>query len=352
MRITVCAMHVGVCDFPARYAFPPLGYAGIERWLWATAVGARRVGATVRLLGYQWRPELAADWQIDRIRLEVPGAGPDLARLRSVGLDLLIVWHEYPAMPAWRQAWQELDCDLVTFQHGVDKDHPAGTFDGVRSRLFCYSPEMMVRYRDHRPGQELAVHQGLGEDEAPARDGRDLAWVGRIDSVKAPHLAVMAARRLGRRIVITGPVFDKEYVARYRELFTAPHVTMAGEVGGAVKTAAFHRGRVLVYTCERDYVEAGAAVFGESLRAGTPVAALAWRAGTCADAALCPDTGRVALADPAETDEAAAAVLAAAIEEACELRAARVQEIGMARFDPAEHFRTLAVRPDTGRLAT
>ena len=342
-------MYVGVCDFPGRYAFPPLGYAGIERWLWATAVGARRAGATVRLLGYQWRPELAVGWQIDHIRLEDPGIGPDLARLRAVGLDLLIAWHEYPAMPDWRRAWQDLDCDLVTFQHGVAKGHPAGTFDGVRSRLFCYSPEMMARYRDHRPRQELAVNLGLGEDEPPARDGRDLVWVGRIEPLKAPHLAVLAARRLGRRIVIAGPVFDETYVARYRELFTAPHVTLAGEVGGAAKTAAFHRGRVLLYTCDRDCVEPGAAVFGEALRAGTPVAALAWRPGTCAEAALCPDTGRVALADPADTDEAAAAVLAAAVEEACDLRAAQVQEVGMARFDPARHFRALAVRPAAGR---
>src|SRR5437879_5542306 len=150
-------MYVGVCDFPGRYAFPPLGYAGIERWLWATAVGARRAGATVRLLGYQWRPELAARWPIDRVRLEDPAAGRDL------------------------------DCDLVTFQHGADKGQPTGTFDGMRSRLFCYSPEMMARYRDHRPRQDLAVNLGLGEDEPPARDGRDLVWVGRIEPEKAPH---------------------------------------------------------------------------------------------------------------------------------------------------------------------
>lgn len=46
-------MLVGVCDFPSGYQFPPHGYGGIERWLWAVAVGARQSGAEVHLLGPQ-----------------------------------------------------------------------------------------------------------------------------------------------------------------------------------------------------------------------------------------------------------------------------------------------------------
>ena len=338
-------MLVGICDFPALYAFPPTGYAGIERWLWAAAVGARRSGADVHLIGEQWRPELAERWPMRRVRLENLDGGPELGRLRSAGYDLLVVWHEYPGRPAWREAWRSLDCDVATFQHGNNVWHPAGTFDGVGSRLYCYSAEMMALYADHRPRAELAVHQGIDEDEPLATDGQDLVWVGRVDAVKAPHLAVMAAGRLGLRIRITGPVFDDGYVRRHQRLFGAAHVEMVGEVGGAAKAAEFHRGRVLVYTCGREYVEAGAAVFGEALRAGTPVAALAWRSGTCADAALCADTGSIARVDPEDSDEEAAAALAAAIERAATLRAAAVQEIGMARFDPARHFAVLAARP-------
>jgi glycosyltransferase involved in cell wall biosynthesis len=338
-------MLVGVCDFPALYAFPPKGYAGIERWLWAAAVGARRSGAEVHLIGEQWRPELAAHWPIQRARLEDLGSGPRLARLRSAGYDLLIAWHEYPARPAWRDVWRSLDCDVASFQHGTNMRHPAGTFDGVGSRLYCYSPEMVALYSDQHPCAELAVHQGLDEDEPLAKDGQHLVWVGRIDPVKAPHLAVMAAGRLGLRIRIAGPVFDTAYLERHRRLFRAAHVELVGEVGGAAKAAEFHQGRVFVYTCARDYVEAGAAVFGEALRAGTPVAALAWRPGTCAEAALCADTGRVARVDPDDSDDQAATALAAAIQQATTLRAAPVQEIGMVRFDPARHFTVLASRP-------
>jgi hypothetical protein len=106
----------------------------------------------------------------------------------------------------------------------------------------------------------------------------------------------MAAALLGRRIRIIGPVFDEGYINVHRELFRDHNVEFAGELGGAAKTAALNAGRVRVYSCARHYVEAGAAVFGESLRAGTPVAALTWRQGTCAHAALCDDTGAVATA--------------------------------------------------------
>ncbi|RPF20355.1 hypothetical protein [Myceligenerans xiligouense] len=40
-------MLVGVCDFPSTYQFPPVGYEGIERWLWAVGVGAQAAGADV-----------------------------------------------------------------------------------------------------------------------------------------------------------------------------------------------------------------------------------------------------------------------------------------------------------------
>lgn len=92
-------------------------------------------------------------------------------------------------------------------------------------------------------------------------------------------------------------------------------------------------------------MEAGAAVFGESLRAGTPMAALTWREGTCAEAALCDQTGVITVADPDEDDEAAAELLALAIEQAEGLKHTEVQEVGMHRFDPARHFTAMSTRP-------
>lgn len=338
-------MLVGVCDFPGEYSFPPQGYGGIERWLWAVAVGARRAGFDVHLLGPQWRPELAADWSVRSVRLEdIRPNGAEARGLRTSGYDLLIVGHEYASLPAWRATWETLGADLATFQHWPYFEHAPGAFDGKRSRLYTYSDEMRERYAAHSPFTDLAVHLGLNEQEHPARDGDSLVWVGRIDADKAPHLAVRAAQILGRTITVAGPVFDPDYVERYRSLFTACHVTMAGEVGGDAKMRLLADAGVFVYTCSRTYVEAGAATFGESLRAGTPVAALAWRAGTCAHAALCSETGAIANVAPDIDDDLAAKLLADAIERASSARSKDVQELGMHRFDPVRHAQVLATR--------
>lgn len=334
-------MLVGICDFPSAYDFPPHGYGGIERWLWAVAIGAKRAGADVHLLGPKWRTDLDGFIR-NPVRLEDL---PDATALKACGYDLLVVGHEYLSLPAWRRIFDQLDADVATFQHWPYFQHTADAFDGLHRRLYCYSPEMCQRYAAHNPIPELAVHLGLQEEEPPAIDGTDLVWLGRIDEQKSPHIAVLAARLLGRQIRIVGPVFDHVYLDRHRCLFQAPHVEMVGELGGPAKTAALHAAAALVYTCDRGYIEAGAAVFGEALRAGTPVAALAWRPGTCADAALCTETGTVATVDPALDDEQAAEALAAAIDATTDLKATGVQEIGMARFDPVRHFQTLAFRP-------
>ncbi len=336
-------MIVGVCDYPSEYQFPPHGYGGIERWLWAAAVGAREWGATVHLLGPQWRADLPAGFGRTDVRLEqIAPESPSQRDLERLGLDLLIVGHEYPALPAWRRTWESLGCDVATFQHDPNFVHPNGTFDGVRSRLYCYSAEMALRYSEHKPHRELSVQIGLDEDPLPAVNGRELLWLGRVCAAKAPHIAALAAHRMGRHLRIVGPVHDSAYVRRH-PILREPHVEWVGELGGRAKAEVLRDASAFVYTSSREYVEAGAAVFADAIRAGTPVAALAWRPGTCADAALCNDTGAVASVYDEQSDSAAADALVLAILAAERLDARTVQEVGLRRFDPVRHFEALAV---------
>lgn len=337
-------MRIGVCDFPSAYAFPPHGYGGIERWLWAVALGAQQIGAEVWLLGPSWRDDLPPGFHRLPVRLERIEVGDaDFATLDRLGLDLLVVGHEYPSLPRWRTTWKALGCDVATFQHDPNFQHAPDAFDGKHSRLFCYSPEMVARYAAHRPLGTLSVQFGLEEDTPPpATNGSALVWLARIDGQKAPHIAVQAAARLGRTIRIVGPVLDQAYAERHREELQAPHVELVGELAGADKLDALHQAGVMVYTCARDYIEAGAAVFGESLRSGTPVAGLTWRSGTCAEVALCPETGALASLDPDGSDDEAAERLADAILQAERLSARDVQAIGLKRFDPVDHVRVLA----------
>jgi hypothetical protein len=107
-----------------------------------------------------------------------------------------------------------------------------------------------------------------------------------------------------------------------------------GELAGEAKLEALQAASVLVYTCQRGYVEAGAAVFGEALRSGTAVAALTWTADTCAEAALCPATGVIAQVDADDSDEVAASRLAEAITAAEQLDVRQVQAIGLVSVPP------------------
>jgi glycosyltransferase involved in cell wall biosynthesis len=337
-------VRVGVCDFPSCYAFPPWGYGGIERWLWAVAVGAHQVGAEVCLLGPAWREGLAPRMRRLPVRLEDIRPGDEQFReVDRLRLDLLVVGHEYPSHAAWRATAMALGCAIATFQHDPHFRHAGDAFDGQRTRLYCYSPEMVERYRAHGPQQTLSVQFGFGEDaRLPVVCRQDLVWIGRVDADKAPHLAAMAAARLGQRLRIVGPTPDPHYLDRHRATLTAPNIDFVGELAGGAKLQALTSARTLVYSCARGYVEAGAAVFGEALRCGTPVAAVTWRPGTCAHAALCAHTGALAELDPNEDDSATASVLAEAIITAEQLDPSIVQEIGLTRFDPVPHFHALA----------
>ncbi|MER6504736.1 hypothetical protein ABT218_36875 [Streptomyces sp. NPDC001455] len=75
-------MRAAICDFPSRYGFPPLGYGGIERWLWAVAVGARRAGADVHLLGTQWDVDAGGGWNVRSVRLQ--DLSPGSAELATI----------------------------------------------------------------------------------------------------------------------------------------------------------------------------------------------------------------------------------------------------------------------------
>jgi glycosyltransferase involved in cell wall biosynthesis len=60
--------------------------------------------------------------------------------------------------------------------------------------------------------------------------GSDLVWFGRITPEKGPHLAIDAARRAGRPLVIAGPVSDPDYFARDVEPRLGGEVRYAGHL--------------------------------------------------------------------------------------------------------------------------
>lgn len=338
-------MRVGILDHPSNYAFPPHGYGAQEKWFWSVAVGAKRSGADVVLVGPDWRDDLPYGFGRLPIRLEDADAR-GVKRFKQQKFDLLVIGHEYTSLPAWRSRFDDLDSEVSAFQHRPDYSPANGAFDGASRRLYVFTPEMEKLYSASSPGRTNGVCFADSEESVPKVQPGDgtLVWASKLHPSKAPHIAAMAAAMLKRHIYFYGPIWDAEYLRRHRSAFATPFVHFMGEIVGQAKLQAFVKASCLVYSCHRDYVEAGSAFFSDPLRCGLPVAAQVWRRGTAASTALSSDTGFVEIVDPSADDHLAASGLAACIEQAMELDRGQVQEAGLIRFDPVTQFHDLASR--------
>jgi len=122
----------------------------------------------------------------------------------------------------------------------------------------------------------VVVPNGVDESRfvlGPGADDGRLAWVGRITSEKAPHLAIDAARAAGRRLALVGPISD----AAYFEAEIAPRLGEDVEHLGALRPEAVAdvvgRSDGLFVTPAWD--EPFGLVAVEGAMCGTPVIALA-----------------------------------------------------------------------------
>jgi glycosyltransferase involved in cell wall biosynthesis len=102
-----------------------------------------------------------------------------------------------------------------------------------------------------------------------------LVFLGRIESIKGPHLAIQIAREAGRRLVIAGNVPAEAQDYFDREI--APHidgraVSYAGAVDDAAKGLLLSSARALLMPILWD--EPFGIVMAEALACGTPVLGL------------------------------------------------------------------------------
>ncbi len=159
------------------------------------------------------------------------------------------------------------------------------------------------------------VLNGVDVDQWPAGPrGATAVWSGRIVAEKAPHDAVLAARRAGIPIVLAGPVLDAAYFRESVEPLLGPEATYAGHLPQADLATLVGTSAVAVVTPAWD--EPYGLVAAEALACGTPVAAYA-RGGL--PEVLTPDTGRLATAGDV-------GMLAAAMTDALSLDRARCRQ--------------------------
>ena len=125
------------------------------------------------------------------------------------------------------------------------------------------------------------VHNGIDVASFPFVERKDdyVLWIGRFSADKGAHLAIDAARAVGRRIVLAGKLNEPEERAYFEEA-VRPRLGQrdgvaaeyVGEADAALKSELCSRAACLAFPIQWD--EPFGMVMVEALACGTPVAAI------------------------------------------------------------------------------
>jgi glycosyltransferase involved in cell wall biosynthesis len=125
------------------------------------------------------------------------------------------------------------------------------------------------------------VYNGIPIDNYPYREDKEdfLFFLGRADEEKAPHLAIEAARRAGRRLVMCVTrknEREQRYWAEQVEPLLGDDVEVHGECDQEQKADLLARAAALLFPIQ--WPEPFGLVMTEAMACGTPV--VAWRNGS------------------------------------------------------------------------
>lgn len=341
-----------VCDFPSSYLFPPVGYGALERWLWMVAAESQKLGMRVILVGPRWRLNLFENVLHEETPIEKINVEDFLSKFGRA--DFLVAGCEYWTDQNFVSKFSQLSVRSLTRQTIPHLRYEKGIFDNVKHFLFCFTHEMCRLFEDQNPILHKFIVLGYEEEPQISKPKDNLLWIGRFDADKQPHLAILAAKKLKRDIYLLGrPIREKKYYQKYEPLFSLPHVKyftsencVKNEVTGKDKMKLISQASCIIYTLNKNYVEAGPCGFGEYALSGVPVAALTWKSNDCPHCALTGDTGRIVQINGELDEERIIDELCKAIQECCYLDRKKIAEIGQHEFSPRKTVADMYLKTD------
>ncbi|RXZ46150.1 glycosyltransferase family 4 protein, partial [Agromyces binzhouensis] len=221
---------------------------------------------------------------------------------RSASFD--VIHNQLDWLPlAFSRSWR---APMVTTIHGFSGPDILPAYRSADSAYVAISDA------DRAPELDYAatIHHGIDVDAFPftGSPGESLAVFGRIHPDKGIVDAIEIARRAGRRLVICGPVHDRDYFADEVEpRLDGDRVVYLGSVGSAERARVLGSSAVLLHPIHFDEPFGLSVV--EAMACGTPV--VAYRRGSMPEVV---DDGVTGFAvEPSDAAAAASAVDRAAL---------------------------------------
>jgi glycosyltransferase involved in cell wall biosynthesis len=302
MRIAVVA--------PPWYPVPPSGYGGIEWVVALLADGLTERGHEVTLFA---PPGSETEAQLVPPLREVPpeeligdpwyeAAHAVSAYDRAGEFDLL---HDHTG-PVGASIGAMSEAPTVHTLHGPFTPQTSVLYRRIAQRHWFVAiseSQRSMAPKNLRWGG--VVYNGISLDRYPVREDKDdyLFFLGRADEEKAPHLAIEAARRARRRLVLcvtTKNEREQTYWAEMVEPLLGDDVEVRGECDQEQKTALLAGAAALLFPIQ--WMEPFGLVMTEAMACGTPV--VAWRNGSVPEVVADGETGFVV----SSVEEMAAAI--------------------------------------------
>jgi glycosyltransferase involved in cell wall biosynthesis len=284
---------------PPWYSVPPSGYGGIEWVVALLADGLTDRGHEVTLFA---PPGSETDARLVPPLDEMPpeeligdpwyeAAHAVSAYDRGDEFDLL---HDHTG-PVGASIGAMSDSSTVHTLHGPFTDQTKMLYRRIaRRHWFVAISESQRSMGPKNLRWAGVVYNGIPTDRYPFREDKEdfLLFLGRADEEKAPHLAIQAARRAGRRLVMcatTKNERERSYWTANVEPILGDDIEVHGECPQDQKGALLARAAALVFPIQ--WAEPFGLVMTEAMACGTPV--VAWRNGSVPEVVADGETGFV-----------------------------------------------------------
>lgn len=277
---------------------PPRLYGGIERIIDLLACEYRRRGHHVTLVAHpdSTAPAELVPWPGRSSRSRRDGIRNAVTLWRTVRQRPVDVVHSFSRIAYLLPLLPTAVPKLMTYQRAISRRSVqlGHRLSGGSLQFSAISDWMMKPVRD--VGRWHLVPNGVDLDRYPATDAvaadAPLVFLGRIEAIKGPHLAIAAARRAGLPLVLAGNVPDEHqdwFDREVRPALDGEQVTWIGPVDDARKAELLAGARALLMPIL--WEEPFGIVMAEAMACGTPV--LGFRRGAVPEVVTDGETGWV-----------------------------------------------------------